>query len=415
MCIQGKIFKRMMLLVLIVLATPAQAIERRRAQFYTEESYMILPLPYSIPGIGSGLMGIGLLGNVGGTHADVYALQITGDATGTIAALEEVHLIPETLWVSYFIQDLSRAAINIYEKRGMDTQKDDYRLVEVNQADTRQPGVTLSLWERRIELSYLHFVQNAAVTKIYTPDEELISEFSPAYEFTSEATYMIGVLDYTDDKQDPRVGFRLDYTRSQSPATSEVNPDYYTSNAGASVYLPVGKASTWVFNYYQSDAVVTREGITDEAYIINELGFSCADSDTTCLATQADFVADYQAQRKYGTADSLGGQNRLRAYPQGRYQAAHMLYYGTEFRWNFNEEVTPFDWWIWKDVSTGLQLAFFYEAGTVAELKSDLGTAMRSSSGVGLRMVSGSGYVYRFDVASGQEGSNTTMIFAYPW
>lgn len=407
--------KLILMLILIAMASQIQAFERRKPQFYNEESYMILPLPYSIPGIGSGMMGIGLLGNVGGSHVDVYALQITGDARGTIAAIEEVHIIPETFWISYFVQELDRAAVNIYEKRGMDTEKDDYRLVEVNKASSRQPGATLSLWDRRIELTYLQFEQDIAVTKIYTPEEELISEFSPPYEQTVEATYMIGVLDYTDDKQDPRVGFRLGYTRNQSPATSEVNPDYYVISSGVSIYLPIGKTSTWAFNYFVSDAVVTREGITDENYIIAELGFNCAISDTACLATQADFVADYQAQRKYGTADSLGGQNRLRAYPQGRYQAAHSLYYGTEFRWNFNEEVTPFDWWIWKDVSTGLQLAFFYESGTVAEIRSDLGAITRTSSGVGFRMVSASGYVYRLDVASGQEGSNTTMIFNYPW
>jgi len=83
--------------------------------------------------------------------------------------------------------------------------------------------------------------------------------------------------------------------------------------------------------------------------------------------------------------------------------------------WSFDEKVTPFDFWIWKDVSTALQLALFYEAGTVAELKSDLGVITRTSSGLGLRMVSASGFVYRADYANGEEGGNMTLIFDYPW
>ena len=39
---------------------------------------------------------------------------------------------------------------------------------------------------------------------------------------------------------------------------------------------------------------------------------------------------------KNGSAHPLGGQDRLRSYPNGRYQAAHTQFYGTELRWNFN-------------------------------------------------------------------------------
>jgi len=360
-------------------------------------------------------MATGLLGNIGGSYIDVYALAITGDAVGNIAAIQEVHLIPEILWVNYSVQNISRAAVNIYEKRGMDTQKDEYRLVEVNKANYRMPLATLSFLERRLEFTYMQFTQDIAVTKFLTPKGDLISEFDPVYEFSNKSTQVGVSVDYTDDRQDPRVGFRLAASKTQSPVTDQVQPEYYVISNSASIYLPLGSASTWAFNYYKSDAVVTKEGVTDENYIKAELGFNCASTDFACLAAEASVVADYQAQRRYGTAEALGGDRRLRAYPQGRYQAAHTQYYATELRWSFDEKVTPFDFWIWKDVSTALQLALFYEAGTVAELKSDLGVITRTSSGLGLRMVSASGFVYRADYANGEEGGNMTLIFDYPW
>ncbi|MBE9541539.1 MAG: hypothetical protein IMF01_04405, partial [Proteobacteria bacterium] len=120
-------------------------------------------------------------------------------------------------------------------------------------------------------------------------------------------------------------------------------------------------------------------------------------------------------QRANGTAKSLGGDERLRSYPRERYSGAHMVYYGTELRWNISEGVKPFNFWIWKDVATGLQLALFYERGSVAETESELGDIWRSSYGAGFRLVSGSGFVYRADIATGEEDTEVTVIFNYPW
>ena len=77
-----------------------------------------------------------------------------------------------------------------------------------------------------------------------------------------------------------------------------------------------------------------------------------------------------------------------------RYNGAHTLFYAMELRWNFVKEVKPFDYWIWKDVATGIQLALFSETGSVAEVNSELGNIWRSSYGFGFRLVSASGFVY---------------------
>ena len=121
------------------------------------------------------------------------------------------------------------------------------------------------------------------------------------------------------------------------------------------------------------------------------------------------------ANNKYGTATSLGGFSRLRSYPQGRYKGAHTEFYGTEVRWNLTDERTPFDLFIIKDVRTAVQVSAFYEIGSTADLRSDLGKTMRDSYGCGLRIVTASGVVLRGDLAFGKEGVSPEIFIGYPW
>lgn len=55
------------------------------------------------------------------------------------------------------------------------------------------------------------------------------------------------------------------------------------------------------------------------------------------------------------------------------------------------------------------------EQGSVAEETSDLGSIIRSSYGAGFRFVGRSESVYRFDVATGDEGTEVIVFFEYPW
>jgi len=71
--------------------------ERRRDQFYKESSYLIFPLLYSLPGIGSGVVVTGSANNLFGTYTDAYGLLIFGEAEGMQLGLEDIHLIPERL------------------------------------------------------------------------------------------------------------------------------------------------------------------------------------------------------------------------------------------------------------------------------------------------------------------------------
>jgi len=414
--------KVIILLTIVTILSPESGIaqiERRKEQFLTEPSYMILPLPYSIPGIGSGMMFMGLAGNFLDTHLDIYGMGISGDAGGYIIGLDDMHLIPETLIVKFFYQNLSNAAIQYYEKRGMATEKDEYSQLELNKVFGLEGEVLLTLFDRRVELFAGSYKQEASITTIRDSKGVLIIEFSEPYISKSESTVMGIRLDFTDDYQDPKKGIRMEATLQPSPPDKAgVDPDYSVLNKSLSIYIPIGDAHTWAFNYFTSDTLVSKAGETDPAAIEAELNLECDPAEQnyeTCQEAQQELVDNFIATRKYGNAQGLGGQYRFRAYPQGRFQGAHTVYFAMEFRWNFITEVTPFDFWIWKDVSTGIQLALFHEMGAVEDIKDDLNSSMRTSSGLGIRMVSGSGYVYRFDVATGDEGAATTVFFNYPW
>ncbi|HUJ73979.1 MAG TPA: hypothetical protein VL359_03935, partial [bacterium] len=189
----------------------------------------------------------------------------------------------------------------------------------------------------------------------------------------------------------------------------------YVTNVSASAYVPVWGISTWALNYFRSDAQVRSPGLTDRAAIAAQQGLFCAPGDAPCQAALTARVNNILAANTNGSAEALGGQYRLRAYPQSRFQGAHTEYLSTELRINVTEEFTPFDYVFFKGIRTGIQIAPFYEIGTVAESASALWALNRADYGVGARLITASGAVYRLDVAVGDEGTGTTITINYPW
>ncbi|MEE8435974.1 MAG: hypothetical protein V3S64_14410, partial [bacterium] len=215
------------LLGLVLFSVPAKSIERRKPQFLKDPSYLILPLPYSLAGIGQGILFTGLAGNIGGTNMDAFALIITGDVTGSIVVVEDIHLIEETLIFGFQNQNINKAIVNNYDQRGMNSTGENYKLIELDQADGQVATVTLSLFDRRFELIGGLAKNKSSVTRIRTQDGTLIADLSPGFKSESETTFFGFVVDYTDDRQDPRKGIRLHVTRSNSPPASNVDPDTF--------------------------------------------------------------------------------------------------------------------------------------------------------------------------------------------
>ncbi len=400
-------------LILFLIPFNVFAFERRQDQFQSDSSYLVLPVPFSAPGVGQGIIYTGLASNIADTYIDLTAMRVTGAADGYLLGVYDLHLISKTLIFDVDYISISKFAINNYSARGMDTEKDDYTILSFSQQLISYGMATLSLFERRVELSVKYTRTEATIDKILDKNENVQTEFdSPSPQTTAETTSSF-ILDYTDDFLDPRKGVRLELQRSNSPPTNGDDSDYFVINKKLNIYIPVGDHSVWAFHAMTSDAEVTKTGVTDADEIADELGLSC--SYAACTQDEKNLIDRKIVEREKGTAITLGGYNYLRSYPLDRFQGAHVAYFSTEFRFVFASEVIPFNFWIWKDISTSIQWAFFYDRGSVAETQQDLWKESADSMGTGIRMIAGSGYVYRADWATGKEGPNVSVIFEYPW
>jgi len=399
-------------LMLSSLAEAAMAPDRRKDQFATDYGYALFPYPYSLPGIGTGLGLVGGASNIGGTHTDAYGMAFGGDITGLALGVADVHIIPKALILDTGFSSIDSATIQSYSRRGMDTNKNDYTNIEL--ADMLYYGsrLTATFLERRLEFYGAYYKSRSQVKSIRDRDGAIIVETQSLPE-RGHVTLLGTRVDFTDDYADPRRGVRLDIGRFLTPPRDS-GPDFYIQDMSFTGYVPLGRRSTWAFNYFRSDAHVRRQGETDPAVLAAK--YNCAlITDPAKLQFCYDVVANEVAGNTYGTASSLGGFSRLRSYSSQRYSGAHTRFYGTEIRWNLTDEATPYDIFIMKDIRTAWQIALYYEVGSTADKRSEAGDIWRSSTGIGLRMVTASGVVFRADVATGREGVSPNIFIGYPW
>ncbi|MDH5378155.1 MAG: hypothetical protein OEX00_07530 [Gammaproteobacteria bacterium] len=389
--------------------------DRRKNQFETQEGYAIFPFPYSLPGLGSGLSLVGGMSNINNTYLDAYGLILGGDVKGAGLALDDIHLLKETLIMELGFSSISAASVTSYNQRGMRGDKDDYTLIDIT--DTGSLGVRLAatFFNRRLEFYSAYYKLWFKLKSARDSKGNVIFESENPETHSGEQKIVGFLLDLTDDYNDPRNGFRLGIS-GWYQEKNQSHPEHILSDINASLYLPIGKRSTWAFNLFKSDATVLSEGVTDRAAIMQDLGTDCGVNPDPVKKAQCESLVDNTiANNKYGTATSLGGFGRLRSYSQGRYSGAHTLFFGSEFRWNVTDEFTPFDIYIIRDVRTAVQFSFFYEIGTIADLESQLGKVTRASAGTGLRIITASGAVFRADFAYGDEGFQPNIFIGYPW
>ncbi|WP_455198544.1 hypothetical protein [Kaarinaea lacus] len=389
--------------------------ERRQSQFDDEPGYAVFPFPYSLPGIGSGLSLVGGASNMVNDYVDIYGLAFSGDVSGAAIGIRDIHLVPRRLILDLGGSAISNATITNYSQRGMDTDKDDFTLMELSNTGSYGTRLTATFFDRRVEIYGAYYRFWNKLERVLDNDGDLILEAEDKSTSSGDQVIVGTRFDLTDDYQDPRSGLRLDFSGWHN-AREGIGPEYFLLDLNTTAYLPMGKRSTWVFNYFHSDAMLIHKGETDRAVVANDMGLDCTtitdpDNQQRCN----DLIDTVVANNKYGTASSLGGFSRLRSYSQGRYSGAHSRFWGTEFRWNLTDEFTPFNLYFIRDVRTSIQVSFFYEIGTVAERASDLYDITRSSYGVGFRVITASGAVFRGDIAHGHEGFQPNIFIGYPW
>ncbi|MDH5561379.1 MAG: hypothetical protein OEY59_11060 [Deltaproteobacteria bacterium] len=384
--------------------------ERRPDGISEEFGWFVAPTPIAIEGVGSSIFFSGILSNFYQT-SDLFATRSIpgGEFDFGAVVIDEVPLYTKHLLLTAGKYDNS-VTVTLFE-RGIDSKADDYILPFVHEkGDIFQ--AKLLFWEERLVFFYQLLNRDSTTERIYDKNGNILSSEPTNYQY--KGSIFGAIFDFTDDPIDPRKGIRLGHKMRPVKAGFQFQSDIRVNDTNLTGYLPLFGADTLVFNFYTSLSSVIRQGITDEATarMINNQNCAMAPDYNACKAGEDKLVADFIAYNKYGFT-SMGGSNRLRAYPMSRFSAGNASYQGIEYRYNFSATPTKINWYVLGGLETLLQIAFFYEQGTVAEDISELYINLKPSYGVGFRALI-SGFVYRFDFAYGDEGFVPTIFIDYP-
>ena len=390
-------------------------VKRRRDQFGKDFGYFIYPLVGDIPGLGSAYGAGGSVLNMFNTDTDFTAFKVKGDFSASGYTLLDLNLIKQRLIFDVGYYDYQVAPIQY--KRGIDSDKNDYILPKA-QGQYWLGQLTLS-FDQRQEEAYVRYGNGHG--RLLQVLDKNGNEF-PAIDTSTYYGYFttLGfILDYTDDRLDPRRGVRFETAGNTSSNDDPYRSDYIVMDYNLTGYVPLRRWDTLAVNVFFSRAHITHQATTDFETLRQNAGLGCdqippGPEQAQCLATERDLIGQRIADNRYGTATALGGTQRLRSYDNGRFYAGSSLFYGVEYRWNLTDERTPFDIYVAKGIRTGIQLALFAGQGTVADTLGNLWKDSRTSYGLGFRLIL-SGVVIRADLAWGDEGSKQVIFINYPW
>ncbi|MDH5751891.1 MAG: hypothetical protein OEZ59_05685, partial [Deltaproteobacteria bacterium] len=256
--------------------------ERRKDQFPKDFAYMVLPLPYSLPGLGEGVFMLGFVSNAFDTTTDLYGYKIFGGLKGQGFGLDEMPLGSENLMLNLGSESFNRGQINMYFSRGMESHQDEYHLVDFQDYASRYYNISLNMFDRRLELFYGGFAMRVKISAIRDHKANFLFKYDDPASMDDKSRHAGFNLDTTDDYYDPRKGLRLVVNRSFS--FSSKNPDqpqFHTVNYMLNAYIHTGWSNTLALDYYRSMAVMEKQGTLD----YNTVAASyCPTLDPGCLA-----------------------------------------------------------------------------------------------------------------------------------
>lgn len=404
-----------LLLTMVSTVSFAEVIERRKDQFGRDFAYYIYPIVGEIPGMGKA-NGLGVsVSNISDSDTDVTGYYVRGDIKATGLAILDYHILPQRLIFDVGYNDY-RIRTTSY---GVGANSDPADVIYPEIEGRYLLGqLTLTFDERRYEMFVRMLNGRNHLIQVLDKDNQAYSGLDTSWK--SGIYYSLGgSIDLTDDRLDPRKGARFEFSSRLPHRTSAYESEYYVNDYNFTGYMPTRKWDTLVFNLFYSRAHVTRQGTTDYATLQQQQGLNCnqypaGPERDACLSAEASLLAGKLENNRYGTATALGGTQRLRSYDNWRFYAGQALFYGIEYRWNLTDERTPFDIYLAKGVRTGIQLAAFWERGMVANEFDQLFKNTHESYGIGARVIL-SGVVIRFDLAKGDEGTQSQLFITYPW
>ena len=305
----------LVILLVISFATTAGAfedIERRRDQFGKDFGYYVYPLASTIPGLGTAEGAGATVLNIGGTDTDFTGFKLVGDFKASGYALLDLHAIPRRLIFDVGYYDFEVAPV-VYN-RGINSAHDDYILPKVR-GSYEIVQATASFWDRMFEAYVRELQGSSRLLNVSDKNGNAFDTFD-TNRHDAQVHTVGAIIDYTDDRLDPRKGIRLE-AAAKFPVIDDPNlSKYYVTDFNLTGYVPFRSWDTLVLNLFHSDAHVTRKASTDFAELQQQIGLGCGQIPAgpgrdQCLATEASQINERIAENQHGTATSLGGTQRL--------------------------------------------------------------------------------------------------------
>ncbi|MEC9296172.1 MAG: hypothetical protein VYD28_00660 [SAR324 cluster bacterium] len=414
------LFRRVIFVLLFLFcwsSTASAILFERRKTFESEISWFVYPVVGSIPGV-QDFYGLGgTVSGIGGSESDITAISLRGKAEYfdddfkiDILSIFDIPLFTNHLTFTWFTTKIRNAGWPEGE-RGIDSDPDSMYYLLASNVDASGGEISVNVLENQLEFYYAYSDASVKPYGLVDPNGTF-SNAQNAEIIESPRGYRYGLyLDDTDNRRDPRIGYRFQYEKWGQPSSRAGNSEYFQEDYNLSGYIPVlaeGKGVLVLNQFFGSSTVIKKGTVDQSLYVCNNT------LKPGCQALLDELYARQVAEAENGKATSLGGTNRLRGYRTNRFYDSYTNFRGAEFRWYVHEVQEAFNYFLEKGTFAGLQLAFFYEHGTVSPDKASLWKNMRSSYGAGTRFIFNT-IIVRIDRGFGKEGGETTFFVGYPF
>ena len=414
------LFRRGLFVLLFIFCwstTTSAILFERRKTFESELSWFVYPVVGSIPGV-QDFYGLGgTVSGIGGSESDITVISLRGKAEYfdddfqiDIFSIFDIPLFTNHLTFTWFSTKIRNAGWPEGE-RGIDSDPDSMYYLLASEVDASGGEISVNVLANQLEFYYAYSDASVKPYGLVDPNGTFYNTQNAGI-IESPRGYRYGLyLDDTDNRRDPRIGYRFQYEKWGQPSSRAGNSEYFQEDYNLSGYIPVlseGKGVLVLNQFYGSSTVIKKGTIDQSQFFCNNI------EAPGCQAILDELYARQVAEAENGKATSLGGTNRLRGYSTNRFYDSYTNFRGAEFRWYVHEVQQAFNFFLEKGTFAGLQLAFFYEQGTVSPDKASLWKNMRSSYGAGTRFIFNT-IIVRIDRGFGKEGGETTFFVGYPF
>jgi hypothetical protein len=398
-------------------STVSAILFERRKTFESELSWFVYPVVGSIPGV-QDFYGLGgSVSGIAGSESDITIISLRGKAKYfdddfqiDIFSIFDIPLFSNHLTFTWFSTKIRNAGWPEGE-RGIDSDPNSMYYLLASEVDASGGEISVNVLANQLEFYYAYSDASVKPYGLVDPNGTFYNAQNAGI-IESPRGYRYGLyLDDTDNRRDPRIGYRFQYEKWGQPSSRAGNSEYFQEDYNLSGYIPVlaeGKGVLVLNQFYGSSTVIKKGTIDQSQFFCNNI------EAPGCQAILDELYARQVAEAENGKATSLGGTNRLRGYSTNRFYDSYTNFRGAEFRWYVHEVQQAFNFFFEKGTFAGLQLAFFYEQGTVSPDKASLWKNMRSSYGAGTRFIFNT-IIVRIDRGFGKEGGETTFFVGYPF